>query len=116
MNFAARRLRPRSRAGPTQVGLRRHDERNRRKGPPSLTLRGLAPLLVFFTLAVFTTGATMLLLGSHSRGSVLILHRSGCPVIPAEASRSFGALLGGVVIAIALSGQISTFMHAVITH
>jgi hypothetical protein len=116
MNFAARRLRPRSRAGPTQVGLRRHDERNRRKGPPSLTLRGLAPLLVFFTLAVFTTGATMLLLGSDSRGSVLILHKIRMPGHTGRSLALVGALLGGVVIAIALSGQISTFMHAVITH
>jgi hypothetical protein len=137
------------------------DPAYRRKGPPSITLRLLAPLLVFFTLAVFATGATMLLLGPHSRGSVLILHKVSFigwitvaalhvvahlpdvvrflrgalasrrePLgahtvagrsarLPGHTGRSValaGALLGGLVIAIALSGQISTFAHAVITH
>ena len=138
------------------------DPAYRRKGPPSIALRALAPLLVLSTLAVFGTGAAMLLLGPHSRGSVLILHKVSfiCWIAVAAlhvvahlpdvvrflggalarrreslgghgsvAARSVrmsghtgrslalaGALLSGLMIAIALSGQISAFEHAVITH
>lgn len=51
------------------------DEAYRRKGPPAPVLRGLAPLVVFFTLAVFVTGVGLLLLGPSSRNPLVLLHK-----------------------------------------
>jgi hypothetical protein len=51
------------------------DEAYRRKGPPAPVLRGLAPLVVFFTLAVFVTGIALLLLGPGSRNPLVLLHK-----------------------------------------
>jgi hypothetical protein len=51
------------------------DEAYRRKGPPAPVLRGLAPLVVFFTLAVFVTGVALLLLGPGSRNPLVLLHK-----------------------------------------
>jgi hypothetical protein len=47
----------------------------RGKGPPHAALRGLAPLLVASTLAVFATGVILLLDGPGSRGRWLMLHK-----------------------------------------
>jgi hypothetical protein len=51
------------------------DEAYRRKGPPAPALRGLAPLVISFTLAVFATGVALLLLGPSSRGPLVLLHK-----------------------------------------
>jgi hypothetical protein len=47
----------------------------RQKGPPHPALRGLAPLVVASSLAVFITGVILLLDGPGSRGRWLILHK-----------------------------------------
>ena len=47
----------------------------RRKGPPPLPLRGLAPLVVLDTLVVFVSGVVLLLAGPSSRGDVLPIHK-----------------------------------------
>jgi hypothetical protein len=46
----------------------------RRKGPPQLAMRMLAPVLVLSTVAVFATGIWLLLLG-HKSNQVLLLHK-----------------------------------------
>jgi hypothetical protein len=51
------------------------DDAYRRKGPPAPVLRGLAPLVVFLTLAVFVTGVALLLLGPGSRDPLVLLHK-----------------------------------------
>lgn len=51
------------------------DEAYRSKGPPAPVLRGLAPLVVFFTLAVSVTGVALLLLGPDSRDPLVLLHK-----------------------------------------
>ncbi len=51
------------------------DRAYRAKGPPLPLLRGLAPIVVFFTLAVFGTGIALLLLGPSSRQSLGELHK-----------------------------------------
>jgi hypothetical protein len=45
------------------------------KGPPAPALRGLAPFVVFFTLAVFATGVALLVLGPSSRQPLVLLHK-----------------------------------------
>jgi hypothetical protein len=47
----------------------------RRKGPPFLALRALAPLVVASTLAVFVTGILLLLDGSASKGTLALAHK-----------------------------------------
>lgn len=47
----------------------------RRKGPPALPMRLLAPVLVLATLGVFSTGVWLLLLG-HRSDTVLLLHKA----------------------------------------
>ena len=51
------------------------DRAYRAKGPPLLFLRGLAPIVVFFTVAVFGTGIALLLLGPSSRQPLGELHK-----------------------------------------
>jgi hypothetical protein len=51
------------------------DRAYRAKGPPLLLLRGLAPIVVFFTLAVFGTGVALLLFGPSSRQPLGELHK-----------------------------------------
>jgi hypothetical protein len=51
------------------------DDPYRRKGPPAAVLRGLAPPVVFFTVAVFVTGVALLLLGPGSRDPLVLLHK-----------------------------------------
>src|ERR1700759_876679 len=48
----------------------------REKGPPAPALRGLAPLVVLFTLAVFATGVALLVLGPSSRQPLVLLHKA----------------------------------------
>ncbi len=47
----------------------------REKGPPAPALRGLAPFVVFFTLAVFATGVALLVLGPTARQPLVLLHK-----------------------------------------
>jgi hypothetical protein len=51
------------------------EPRYRRKGPPELALRLLAPLVVLSTLVVFASGVALLLRGPSSRGSLLLIHK-----------------------------------------
>lgn len=51
------------------------DPAYREKGPPAPALRGLAPLVVFFTLAVFATGVALLVLGPGDRQPLGMLHK-----------------------------------------
>jgi hypothetical protein len=47
----------------------------REKGPPAPALRGLAPFVVFFTVAVFATGVALLVLGPAARQPLVLLHK-----------------------------------------
>jgi hypothetical protein len=49
--------------------------RYRRKGPPPLALRALAPLVVASTLVVFASGVALLFIGPSSRGTLLPIHK-----------------------------------------
>jgi hypothetical protein len=51
------------------------DPAYREKGPPAPALRGLAPFVVFFTLAVFGTGVALLVLGPSARQPLVLLHK-----------------------------------------
>jgi hypothetical protein len=51
------------------------DPAYREKGPPAPALRGLAPFVVFFTVAVFATGVALLVLGPSSRHPLVLLHK-----------------------------------------
>jgi hypothetical protein len=140
------------------------DPAYREKGPPAPALRGLAPFVVFFTLAVFATGVALLVLGPSARQPLVLLHKvsffawlavtalhvvghlpeilrllsnarqSRREMLDAEAVSSRGrrphpltaarvdgrqgrgaalivALLGGLVLAVALIGQFSVWTH-----
>jgi hypothetical protein len=52
------------------------DPRYRRKGPPPLALRLLAPIVVVSTVTVFASGVALLLLGPSSHGSLLLIHKA----------------------------------------
>jgi hypothetical protein len=52
-----------------------HDPVYRRKGPPQPILRGIAPLVVISTLAVFVSGVVLLFLGFSSRGPWVQIHQ-----------------------------------------
>jgi hypothetical protein len=47
----------------------------RRKGPPALPLRGLAPFVILATLAVFASGVALLVVGPGSAGSLRSIHK-----------------------------------------
>jgi hypothetical protein len=47
----------------------------RRKGPPVLWMRAIAPALVLLTLAVFVTGVALLVVGPAGRSVWLLLHK-----------------------------------------
>jgi hypothetical protein len=49
--------------------------RYRRKGPPPLGLRVLAPLVVLSTLVVFVSGVLLLFVGPSSRSTLLPIHK-----------------------------------------
>ncbi len=51
------------------------DQSYRRKGPPALALRLLAPLVVLSTLIVFVTGVVLLFVGPSSRATLLPIHK-----------------------------------------
>jgi hypothetical protein len=52
-----------------------HDAEYRRKGPPALPLRVLAPLVVCSTVIVFASGIALLLLGPGSREPLMLVHK-----------------------------------------
>ena len=49
--------------------------RYRRKGPPPLALRMIAPLVVLSTLVVFVSGVVLLFVGPSSRATLLPIHK-----------------------------------------
>jgi len=49
----------------------------RRKGPPALPLRLIAPILVLSTLVVLASGVALLLAGPSSRSALLPIHKIG---------------------------------------
>lgn len=51
------------------------DPRYRRKGPPPLLLRLLAPIVVLSTLVVFVSGVALLFAGPSSRDTLLPIHK-----------------------------------------
>jgi hypothetical protein len=51
------------------------DRAYRAKGPPLPLLRGLAPVVVFFTVAVFASGVALLVLGPSSRQPLDEIHK-----------------------------------------
>jgi hypothetical protein len=52
-----------------------HDPEYRRKGPPELILRLIAPVVVISTLGVFVTGVGLLIVGPTHREPWLLLHK-----------------------------------------
>jgi hypothetical protein len=51
------------------------DPHYRRKGPPELPLRVIAPMVVLSTLVVFASGVALLFAGPSSRGTLLPIHK-----------------------------------------
>lgn len=51
------------------------EPRYRRKGPPPLILRAMAPVLVASTLVVFASGVALMLVGPGSRDPLLLIHK-----------------------------------------
>jgi hypothetical protein len=51
------------------------NQRYRRKGPPPMPLRVIAPIVVASTLAVFASGVTLLFIGPSSRDTLLPIHK-----------------------------------------
>jgi hypothetical protein len=49
--------------------------RYRRKGPPALPLRLIAPIVVLTTFVVFASGVALLFIGPSSRGTLLPIHK-----------------------------------------
>lgn len=49
--------------------------RYKRKGPPPLPLRLIAPIVVLSTLVVFASGVALLFVGLSSRGTLLPIHK-----------------------------------------
>jgi hypothetical protein len=48
----------------------------RRKGPPPLALRGLAPFVILSTLVVLASGVALLVVGPGSVGSLKLIHKA----------------------------------------
>jgi hypothetical protein len=51
------------------------DEVYQRKGPPPPVLRGLAPLVLLLTAALYASGVLLLVLGPDHRGRLLLIHK-----------------------------------------
>jgi hypothetical protein len=51
------------------------DPRYRRKGPPPLPLRLIAPIVIATTVIVFASGVALLFIGPSSRGTLLPIHK-----------------------------------------
>jgi membrane protein required for beta-lactamase induction len=52
-----------------------HEPRYRRKGPPELAMRLLAPLLVLSTVVVFASGVALMFIGPSSRPTLYPIHK-----------------------------------------
>ncbi len=52
-----------------------HNAEYRRKGPPELILRLIAPIVVLSTVGVFVTGIGLLIVGPTDRNPMLLLHK-----------------------------------------
>lgn len=52
-----------------------NEPRYRRKGPPEMVMRVLAPLVVISTAVVFASGVALLFIGPSSRGDLLPIHK-----------------------------------------
>jgi hypothetical protein len=51
------------------------DPSYKRKGPPPLALRLIAPIVVISTVVVFASGVALLFIGPSSRGALLPIHK-----------------------------------------
>lgn len=51
------------------------EARYRRKGPPVLALRLIAPMVVLSTVVVFASGVALMFIGPSSRGTLLPIHK-----------------------------------------
>jgi hypothetical protein len=52
------------------------DEVYQRKGPPPPVLRGLAPVVLLLTAALYASGVLLLVLGPDHRGRLLLIHKA----------------------------------------
>ncbi len=52
-----------------------HDPAYRRKGPPEIVMRLIAPMVVVSTLGVFATGIGLIVVGPNDRNPMLLLHK-----------------------------------------
>lgn len=52
-----------------------HEPDYRRKGPPQIALRLIAPIVVLSTVGVFVTGIGLLIVGPTDRNPMLLLHK-----------------------------------------
>jgi hypothetical protein len=52
-----------------------HDREYRRKGPPEVLLRLIAPIIVLSTLIVFVSGVVLLFVGPADRGQLVLIHK-----------------------------------------
>ncbi len=52
-----------------------HEPDYRRKGPPKIALRLIAPIVVLSTVGVFVTGIGLLIVGPTDRNPMLLLHK-----------------------------------------
>jgi hypothetical protein len=52
-----------------------HDPAYRRKGPPQILLRLIAPIIVLTTVLVFASGIVLLFVGPADRGQLLLIHK-----------------------------------------
>jgi hypothetical protein len=52
-----------------------HDPAYRRKGPPEILLRLIAPIIVLTTVVVFASGVVLLFVGPADRGQLVLIHK-----------------------------------------
>ena len=52
-----------------------HDPAYRRKGPPEILLRVIAPIIVLMTVVVFASGVVLLFVGPADRGQLVLIHK-----------------------------------------
>jgi hypothetical protein len=52
-----------------------HNAGYRRKGPPEIALRLIAPMVVISTIGVFATGIGLMIVGPNDRNPMLLLHK-----------------------------------------
>jgi hypothetical protein len=85
----------------------------RRKGPPPMPLRLLAPLVVASTLLVMVTGVALLLDGPSSRSSLLPIHKVSFIVWVALTAVH---MLAGVIVAMLVLPDFSAWQHLAVHH